>query len=280
MPFTGKSIHPSDVILPEIAEDMADLVGIISPFETPLLNALGDAQVEARSTQHEWLEDEPGIRRAYRARRGNWTQIFSKVLSASRSRLGPAVNSDELDFQKTKTVRELLRYLENAVVNGIDLKKIPRKTKTFMDGILAQLKMNRFEAGVAGFPGGANLDEEKLNMALRLIWDRSSDQFVDLIAVNGCQKRVVSQLAGAKKANRYQSDFGVQRVILSPWVPRDACLLLDSSRIQVLPLAGRSFQYRPLAVTGDFEKGQVLGEYTLELRNEGAHGVIRGLATE
>jgi len=71
----------------------------------------------------------------------------------------------------------------------------------------------------------------------------------------------------------------VQRVILSRWVPRDACLLLDSSRIQVLPLAGRSFQYRPLAVTGDFEKGQVLGEYTLELRNEGAHGAIRGLAT-
>jgi hypothetical protein len=54
---------------------------------------------------------------------------------------------------------------------------------------------------------------------------------------------------------------------------------LDSSRIQVLPLAGRSFHYRPLAATGDFEKGQLLGEYTLELRNEAAHGVIRGLTT-
>ena len=57
----------------------------------------------------------------------------------------------------------------------------------------------------------------------------------------------------------------------------DAVLLLDSSRLQVLPLAGRSFHYRPLAATGDFEKGQVLGEYTLELRNEAAHGIIRGL---
>ena len=56
-------------------------------------------------------------------------------------------------------------------------------------------------------------------------------------------------------------------------------LLLDSSRIQVVPLIGRSFQHRPLAVTGDFDAGEVIGEYTLELRNENAHGTIRGLDT-
>ncbi|MEM6551161.1 MAG: DUF5309 family protein, partial [Planctomycetota bacterium] len=77
----------------------------------------------------------------------------------------------------------------------------------------------------------------------------------------------------------YESDFGVCRVVLSRWVPADTVLLLDSSRIDVLPLAGRSFQYQPLAKTGDREAGQVLGEYTLELRNPGAHTVIRNLAT-
>ena len=41
-------------------------------------------------------------------------------------------------------------------------------------------------------------------------------------------------------------------------------LLLDSSRIDVMPLAGRSFHYKPLATTGDRESGQVIGEYTLE----------------
>ena len=53
-------------------------------------------------------------------------------------------------------------------------------------------------------------------------------------------------------------------------------LLLDSSRVHVMPLAGRSFQYKPLASTGDREGGQLIGEYTLELRNENAHGVISG----
>jgi hypothetical protein len=42
-------------------------------------------------------------------------------------------------------------------------------------------------------------------------------------------------------------------------------------------LSGRSFQFKPLAQTGDAIAGQVLGEYTLEMRNENAHAVIRGL---
>jgi len=60
-------------------------------------------------------------------------------------------------------------------------------------------------------------------------------------------------------------------------MPANTVLLLDSTRVNVLPLAGRSFQYKPLASTGDYESGEVLGEYTLEFRNESAHGVITGL---
>lgn len=380
MPFTGKATYAAGASLPEIAEDVSDLVGIVSPFETPLLDALGDPQVEARSTHHEWLEDtllpntdtikttptnpltdttievnNPSrfrvgdqlkckdseelmlvgtvgsstitVTRGYggttaeavaagdtlhilgnaslegqdadaarftlRTRRGNWTQIFSKTVMVSGSEL--AVRhlgvADEVDFQKTKALRELLRDLENTVVNGI----APDADETgsdavrrTMNGLLPQLATNRFVPGQNGFPSGGALDETKLNTALRLVWEKSNGQ-VDLIAVNGYQKRVISQFGAGSRSYSpqdprytsqiavYESDFGVQRVILSRWVPRDAVVLLDSSRLQVPPLAGRSFQYRPLAATGDFEKGQVLGEYTLELRNESAHGVIRGL---
>jgi len=382
MPFTGKATYGAGASLPEIAEDVSDLVGIVSPFETPLLDALGDPQVEARSTHHEWLEDTllPNtdtvtttptnpqtdteievdhadrfrvgdqvrcgdleelllvtavgsstitVTRGYggttaeditagatlhilgnaslegqdadaarftvRTRRSNWTQIFSKTVLVSGSEL--AVRhlgvADEVDFQKAKALRELLRDLENTVLGGISPEADPIGSGTVrrtMNGVLPQLATNRFVPGENGFPTGNGLDETKLNAALRLIWERSSGQ-VDLVVVNGYQKRVISQFGAGSRAYVpddprftsqvaiYESDFGVQRVVLSRWVPRDAVVLLDSSRIQVLPLAGRSFHYRPLAVTGDFEKGQVLGEYTLELRNEAAHGVIRGLAT-
>jgi len=382
MPFTGKATYSAGAALPEIAEDVSDLVAIVSPFETPLLDALGDPQTEAQSTHHEWLEDtllpntdtatstptnpesdteievdhpdrfrvgdqvrcddsdellfvtdvgastitvvrgyggttpDPiaagdtlhilggaalegqdadSARFTVRSRRSNWTQIFAKTVLVSGSEmaarhLGVA---DELDFQKAKALRELLRDLENTVIGGIaptsDQEGSGAVRRT-MNGILPGLVTNRFVPGAGGFPSGNDLDEEKLNVALRLIWEQSSGQ-IDLIVVNGFQKRIISQFGiGSRtyaaddprftsQVSVYESDFGVQRVVLSRWVPRDAVLLLDSSRIQVLPLAGRSFHYRPLAATGDFEKGQVLGEYTLEVRNESAHGVIRGLST-
>jgi len=381
MPFTGKATYSAGVALPELAEDVSDLVSIVSPFETPLLDALGDPQAEARSTHHEWLEDEllpntdtltstpadpdgdtalevdhagrfragdqvraedaeelmlvtavgsdsitvlrgyggttpeavaagdtltilgnaslegqdaDAARFTLRSRCANWTQIFSKTLMVSGSELAVRhlAVADELDFQKTKALRELLRDIENTVLNGIAPASDQigsASVRRTMNGILAHLATNRFVPGQDGFPSGTDLDEDKLNTALRLIWEQSSGQ-VDLIAVNGYQKRVISQFGAEARAYAaddprfssqvavYESDFGVQRVVLSRWVPRDAVLLLDSSRIGVLPLAGRSFHYRPLAAAGDFEKGQVVGEYTLELRNEAAHGVIRGLS--
>src|SRR5512137_712043 len=58
MSFTGKATYSAGTNLPELAEDVADLIGIVSPYETPLLDALGDPMREATSTHHEWLEDE------------------------------------------------------------------------------------------------------------------------------------------------------------------------------------------------------------------------------
>lgn len=58
MAFTGKATYSAGATLPELAEDVSDLIGIVSPYETPLLDALGDPLREATSTHHEWLEDE------------------------------------------------------------------------------------------------------------------------------------------------------------------------------------------------------------------------------
>ncbi|MFG0273684.1 MAG: DUF5309 family protein [Phycisphaerales bacterium] len=57
MAFTGKASFSAGVGLPEIAEDVSDIVGIVSPHETPLLDLLGDPRRAAQSTVHEWLED-------------------------------------------------------------------------------------------------------------------------------------------------------------------------------------------------------------------------------
>lgn len=56
MPFTGRAIYDTGVF-DGVAEDVADLIGMISPYETPLLDSLGDAPRPATNVLHEWLED-------------------------------------------------------------------------------------------------------------------------------------------------------------------------------------------------------------------------------
>jgi hypothetical protein len=205
--------------------------------------------------------------------------------------------ADELDYQKTERLRELIRDLENCVVNGISPATDEQGSATVrrtMKGIIPFLATNVFAPGSGAIPDGDGtgndlLNESVLNAALREIWEQSSGQ-IDTIVVSGFQKRRINSFltagrsysGGATKfkdlVSVYESDFGVCRVVLSRWVPADTVLLLDSSRVDVLPLAGRSFHYKPLGTTGDREAGQVIGEYTLELRNENAHGLIGGLA--
>lgn len=383
MSFTGKATYSAGTTLPELSEDVADLVGIVSPFETPLLEALGDAAHAARSTHHEWMEDsllpnkdavddstfsdpaadtdfvvdngdrfrvgdqiqlegsgelmlvdgistntltvvrgyagttpenladnlvvnilgnaalegaaKPTARFTNRVRRGNYTQILTATVEVSGSdvaarQLGLA---DEMDYQKQERLRELLRDLENTVINGGQPAANPQGSaavRRTLKGIVQHLSTNVFATGDSGFPTGTGLDEEKINYTLRQIWETSSAG-VDLIVVNGFQKRQINNFLSDSRSygpadqtyrdmvGYYDSDFGRCRVVVSRWVPQDAVLLLDSSRAAVLPLAGRSFHFKPLAAGGDYECGQLIGEYTLELRNEEAHGCIRGLST-
>jgi hypothetical protein len=383
MAFTGKATYSAGTTLPELAEDVSDLVGIISPYETPLLDALGDPMREAKSTHHEWFEDEllpnkdaindatftdpvadtdfvvdnggrfrvgdqiqvegseelmlvtginsdtltvirgyagttsedladnqvinilgnaalegaarPNARFTNRTRCSNYTQIFTATVEVSgtdiaSSQLGLA---DEMDYQKQERLRELLRDLENTVINGGQPTGDPQGSGTVrrsMKGIIQHLSTNIFHTGDSGFPTGDSLDEAKINYVLRKIWEQSSGN-VDLILVGGFQKRKINAFSADSRTyasgdttftdmiSVYESDFGVCRIITTRWMAQDAVMLLDSSRISVLPLSGRSFHFKSLASSGDYECGEVIGEYTLELKNEAAHGLIRDLST-
>lgn len=380
MSFTGKATYSAGATLPEIAEDVSDLVSIVSPFETPLLAALGEPARFARSTVHEWLEDQVvsnavtvvtgvsstvftfddltrlrvgdqltvdgttervlvtaintgngqvTLSRQYgssalasistgstltnlgnaaleggdaidarftnRVRKVNYTQIFTASCEVSGSEL--AVKQlgvkDELDHQKSMRLRELLRDLENSVVNGVAPAANPQGSSTVrrtMRGLRSFLESAQFIPDEGGMPSDSFLTETMLNFALRSLWERAGSN-VDLIVVNGREKRHINEFVATSRrffssnesfkdmVSSYESDFGLCRIVLSRYVPTGTVLLLDSSRIEVLPLAGRSFHYKPLASTGDRESGQIIGEYTLEVRNASAHGMITGLTT-
>ncbi len=388
MAFTGKATYQAGSDLPELMEDVADIIGIVSPFETPLLDHLGDAERPAHSTIHEWIEDSllpntdlinqstfspspttatsiavdngtrfqvgdlvrpangpevmqvsaiatntltvvrsfgattavaladnmrltilgnptlegadaPVPRFTTRVRRQNYTQIFAAGVEVSGTMQATRVHGvkDEEDWQKQERLRELLRDLENCIINGSAPAATPQGSATVrrsMNGLVRLIATNQFVPGQGGFPSGggagSDLNETVLNAALRLTWEQSQGR-IDTIVVNGFQKRRINQFVSSVRrfqpadtsfqdlVSVYESDFGIARIVLSRWVPADTLLLLDSSRIDVMPLQGRSFAYSRLGATGDRVSGQVVGEYTLELKNESAHALVRGLST-
>ena len=388
MAFTGKATFSAGASLPEIAEDVSDIIGLVSPFETPLLDHLGDPHRAATATVHQWLEDtllpnsdaiddsthadptgetqfmvengdrfqngdliqvegsqevmlvdavstnqltvtrgyggttaealadnliinilgnaalegddRPATRFTNRTRKTNYTQIFTASVEVSGSQLATRqiALADELDYQKQERLRELIRDLENCVINGVSSDSSPEGSATVrrsLKGMIPTIATNAFVNGAGGFPSGSGagsdeLTEEQINVALRTIWEQSSGS-IDTIVVNGFQKRQINSFITSSRqyspndenfrdlVSVYESDFGVCRVVMSRWVPADTVLLVDSTRVDVLPLTGRSFHFKRIAPIGDAEVGQVIGEYTLEMRNENAHGLIRGLAT-
>src|SRR5438132_8232947 len=99
MSFTGKATYTAGSTLPEIAEDVSDLVAINSPHETPLLDALGDPARPARSTIHEWLEDAllPNTDHINDATYANaLTDTQFVVANASRFRVGDQIKIETL----------------------------------------------------------------------------------------------------------------------------------------------------------------------------------------
>jgi hypothetical protein len=252
---------------------------------------LGNAALEG--------DDRPATLLTSRLRKRNYTQIFtaSVEVSGSMRAARSAGVADEVDYQKQERLRELMRDLENCVINGTAPAANPQgsaSVRRTMQGIIPAISTNVFAPNTGPIPPGGGtgnaLNEAVLNAALRTVWEQSAGR-VDIIVVPGLQKRRINEFIQNSRMYGpddrtfqgqvavYESDFGVCRVILSRWVPADTALLLDSSRVSVLPLVSRSFGYKPLASAGDSEVGMVLGEYTLEFKNENAHAMIRGLAT-
>lgn len=75
----------------------------------------------------------------------------------------------------------------------------------------------------------------------------------------------------------YESDFGTIKMMAHRYMRTRSCLLIDPENVKVAYL--RKFVRFPLSKTGDGETRVILSEYTLEMCNEKAHGIIADLTT-
>lgn len=298
-------------------EDLINAIYDISPTETPFMSMIADRGA-ATAVLHEWQtdalssastanaliegDDATGNSLTPTARLNNRCQISGKtvVVSGTQEVVNKAGRGSEIGYQVAKVAAELKRDME-AILTG-------NQAAVTGDSTTAR-KLRSLEAWYATNTsrgsGGANgstttaatdattagirdFTEDLLKDVLQKTWAAGGNP--DVLMVGPKNKQKVSAFAGnatrTKDAENktlvasidvYESDFGTLKVVPNRFSRERTAHVLESGMVEISFL--RDFFLKDLAVTGDSIKKQLLAEYTLQMNNEAAHGVIADLAT-
>jgi len=220
-----------------------------------------------------------------RTRSYNYTQIFSKGVRLSGTALAIEHNGigAEDTYQVDKRMRELVRELDRTVIMGI------RSSANVVDGTYGTMGglIDYIKHATSGNTTSTveTLVPSVLNAMIKQIWDDGGSP--DMVLVGGAQKQKISAFdkeyrrstMDSRRAGftveEFVSDLGISlRVVVDRWIPSDMAIVIDSSRVMIKPLQGRSFFLEKLAKTGDSENWQIVGEYTMEVKQAAkAHAI-------
>jgi hypothetical protein len=243
------------------------------------------------------------------ARMGNYVQTSNKVvqLSGKSQAVVAAGGSNKMGYQLMKKSKELKRDMEGILTYNNAKAAGNSGAASKMGGLPCWLYTNTvFQTG--GTPAGANpslnangwtdgsstrtynsvtaaLTETMVKSVLQKIYS-SSGESPEYAVVSPVNKQIISGFAGPgtrfievedktlkTAVDVYQSDFGDVKIIPDIFLAQSKdCFFINPNYIRVAYL--RPFQTLPLAKTGDSDKKMLLVDYTLEVGNEKAHGLV------
>ena len=248
---------------------------------------------------------------------GNRTQIQGKTVhvSGTLDAVDKAGRKTETAYQLAKAGQELKRDMEKTILgNVIQSNGTAGSAARVLGSIQTWLLTNFVSEGTGGAPAGpvggngtavrtsagsgnyGAFEESKLKEAVKSCFENGGNP--TLLVVPPTQKQAVSAFTGiaaqrfeapADKqstivgaADVYMSDFGTLSVVPDRFMTADGgtgsgeqALLLDPTMASIATL--RPFESNLLAKSGDSEKHQMLVEYTLQVSNEKAHGIVADL---
>jgi hypothetical protein len=255
---------------------------------TPAAHSDND-KVEILFVEGQEGADARAARYKQRVRQENYTQIFDDTIEISGTALALAqYGIDNLyAHEQAKKQVEVALQLEKALINGI---KFESNQVRQMRGIRSFISTNVVDA-TAGYES-AELSMDMINDLAQDIYEKGgfASGANHVVMVPAKQKRALSSLdanavridrddtARGQVAERLVTDFGEFPIVLNNNLAADELMLVDLNRVFIRPLNGREFFHEYMGKKGDYITGQIVGEYTLEFRQEKAHGRIKKLA--
>jgi hypothetical protein len=239
-------------------------------------------------------------------RLGNYTQIVGKtvMVSGTLEAVDKAGRKSEKAYQLAKVSSEIKRDMETIITANQGQSAGNASTARTLGALLSYIKSNTSKNGTAT----TGVDPVTVGVSTRT--DGTTRTFTEAMLktviasvftnggtpstlfVSPAQKQVVSGFTGLAAqryqvpttgqatilagADLYQSDFGVLSIVPDRFMRSRDALILDPEYAALAFL--RPFQTNELARVGDAEKTQILAEFTLEVRNEAAHGGVFDLS--
>lgn len=293
------SISPTDTpILSSIGKSKATAVYHEWQTDSLAANTTNNALVEGASASDATLSPT--------TRLGNYTQIVGKtiMISGTLESVDKAGRKSEKSYQLAKASSELKRDMETIITANQGQTAGNASTARTLGSLLSYIKSNTSKNGTSV----TGVDPVTVGVSTRT--DGTTRAFTeamlkDVVAkvftsggtpsamfVSPAQKQVVSAFTGLAAqryqvptsgqatilagADLYQSDFGILSINPNRFMRSRDALILDPEYAALAYL--RPFQTNELARVGDAEKTQILAEFTLEVRNEAAHGGVFDLS--
>lgn len=236
---------------------------------------------------------------------GNRTQISQKTvkISGTLEAVNKAGRKSEKAYQLAKASAEIKRDMEAILLSNQIAASGNSTVARKLGGLQTWLNSN-YSGGTNGTAGSGGTTARvtgtdraftatQLNTVMQSAYTNGGSP--TMLLVTPAQKVVASTFTGIatryrdvpanqqaqiiNAADVYVSDFGIIQIVPDRFIPNadndDTAFLLDTEMAAVAYL--RPFQTVELAKTGDADLTQLLVEYTLEVKNEAAHGIISDL---
>lgn len=297
----ANDMRKSQHLLPNEVLDLTEEIALVTPTDTPLITmlyAMGNV-TSASDITVSWREKElnstrttaqlegaesPDAIKSTRRMISNICQILTRstAVSGTLAALNPYGIGDEFAAEVQDRLIELKRDTEHFVINGTKQEEnvsTPRQ----MNGLLNLINSNNVVTT------NGELTPEHIETALEKMWNHGVSSNAIYAFVGAGVKKKINQFIKddlfikGTGTNTYgfqvdyiTTDFGDCGIVLDRHMPADTIMILDMSVVELAYL--RAPKYEPLAKTGDYQKGQVIAEPTVKLKNTyaGAKVVISG----
>jgi len=237
-----------------------------------------------------------------RTKKFNFMQIFERAIAITETRANMDMEAviNELQLQIERRTMEVKRELNISVLRGrayyssAFVGRVERSTFSGIEHFILDPDLDATNEANNAIDADAALTQTLINtLAYTIFGNGGLGEGSDpIIIVGPKQYRIISAMekelrrveAGERKVGYYKdaflTDLGVEMpVVLDRWCSDDKLIIVDRSKIALVPLQGDAWHMTKMAKTGRSDKWQLSGQYTLEMRYaDKCHGMLYDLS--